>query len=152
MCAQRFRVLVVEDDRELNELECDLLGVHGMETVPAFSGTEAVEVCEQCGFDAVLLDIMLPNKDGFETCRQLRHSAGGRLPIIMITALDSDDCRQRGMEAGANAYFTKPFDPDEVVAKVLELVNGCRHPHSPENGNQVAPDHLWGRAGGGNGS
>lgn len=134
MGANRFRILVVEDDRELNELQRDLLGVHGMETVAAYSGTEALEACRHNGFDVVLLDVMLPNKDGFDTCRQLCQDAGGRLPIIMITALDSEDCRQRGLEAGASAYFTKPFDPDEVVAKVLELADGSQPAESPLNG------------------
>ena len=118
-------VMVVEDDVEMNQLQRELLEVHGINTVAAYDGLEALEVSERCHADAVLLDLMLPEMDGFETCRQLKiriEKDGRKLPIIMITALDSDDCRQRGLEAGADAYFTKPFDPDEVIATIRDLI------------------------------
>lgn len=118
-------ILVVEDDMEMNELQRELLSLHGMESVPAYSGHQALELCEQCDVAAVLLDVMLPEMDGFETCRKLRQQTSGQvLPIIMLTALDSDDCRQRGYASGADAYFVKPFDPDEVVRKLLSLIEG----------------------------
>jgi len=116
-------ILVVEDDMEMNELQRELLSLHGMESVPAYSGRQALEVSEQCGVGAILLDVMLPEMDGFETCRQLRQRQNGQyIPIIMLTALDSEDCRQRGFACGADAYFVKPFDPDEVVQKLLSLI------------------------------
>lgn len=118
-------ILVVEDDMEMNELQRELLSLHGMESVPAYSGRQALEVSEQCGVGAILLDVMLPEMDGFETCRQLRQRQNGKyIPIIMLTALDSEDCRQRGFACGADAYFVKPFDPDEVVQKLLTLIAG----------------------------
>jgi DNA-binding response OmpR family regulator len=122
MNSQSFRILVVEDDEEINELECDLLRAHGMEAVPALSGAEALETCGELDFDAIMLDIMLPRRDGFDTCKELRRKWGDKLSIVMITALDGDDCRRRGFEAGADAYFTKPFDPDEVVETLRGLL------------------------------
>ncbi|MBN1553431.1 MAG: response regulator [Phycisphaerae bacterium] len=116
-------ILVVEDDMEMNELQRELLSLHGMETVPAYSGRQALELCDQYSANAILLDVMLPEMDGFETCRLIRQREDGRhLPIIMLTALDSDDCRQRGLACGADAYFIKPFDPDEVVRTLLDLM------------------------------
>jgi len=114
--------MVVEDDAEMNALECELLAAYGMRSVPAYSGTEALAVADRSKADAVLLDVMLPELDGFETCRQLRRQRGGRLPIVMVTALDTDDCRQRGYQAGADAYFTKPFDPDEIISALQVLM------------------------------
>ena len=124
-------ILVVEDDAEMNELECELLGVHGLESVAAFTGAEALDVARTRGPDAVLLDAMLPEMDGFETCRRLRESRGVGLPIVMITALDSEDCRRRGFEAGANAYFAKPFDPDDVVTTLRRLLDGLNSNGAP---------------------
>ncbi len=116
-------VMVVEDDVEMNELERELLSLAGMDAVAAHTGSEAVALCERECVDAVLLDVMLPEMDGLEACRQLRVQSGSQLPIVMLTALDSEDCRQRGYEAGADAYFTKPFDPDEVIAALQKLID-----------------------------
>ncbi len=120
--AGRLLVLVVEDDPEMNELERQFLAASGIDAVGAYSGPEAVQAAEADGFDAVLLDLMLPGMDGFETCRRLRRRSDA--PILILSALDSDDCRQRGLAAGASAYFTKPFDPYEVVARLRDLTSG----------------------------
>ena len=116
-------VLVVEDDKEMNQLECELLQIHGMETVQAYSGTEAIDVAARCHTDAVLLDMMLPEMDGFECCRNLRRCNCIDIPIIIISALDSEETRQQGLDAGADAFFTKPFDPFEVVDAVRMLID-----------------------------
>ncbi len=114
--------MVVEDDVEMNDLQREFLAVYGMDAVPAYTGVEAIEESRSRRADAVILDLMLPEMDGFETCRQLRCKCGAKLPIVIVSALDSEDSRRKGYDAGANAYFTKPFDPDEVVAKILELM------------------------------
>lgn len=113
--------MVVEDDSEMNALECELLEAHGMRSVSAYTGAEALSVADEHAADAVLLDVMLPELDGFETCRRLRLRSGRGLAIIMVTALDTDDCRQRGFDAGADAYFTKPFDPEEIISTIRML-------------------------------
>lgn len=115
--------MVVEDDVEMNELEREFLDVHGLDSVPAYTGDEAIELCGRYQADAVLLDIMLPEMDGLEACHRLREARGKGLPIVIVSALDSEEMRRRGLEAGADAYFVKPFDPDEVVEKVQQLIN-----------------------------
>lgn len=116
-------VMVVEDDEEINRLQRELLAVYGLDAVPAHTGTEAMEVYRRRGPDAVLLDVMLPEMDGFETCRRLRQTGRPHLPIVIVTCLDSEECRKRGLEVGANAYFAKPFDPDEVINTIQRLLN-----------------------------
>jgi DNA-binding response OmpR family regulator len=116
-------VLVVEDDEELNELERELLAIHGFESIPAYTGVQAVELCKQMDADAVLLDVMLPQMDGFEACVQMRKARDGGFPIIIISALNEQECRQRGMASGANAYFAKPFNPEEVIATLQRLIH-----------------------------
>ena len=115
-------VMVVEDDVEMNELERELLSVHGMDAVAAYNGLEAMEVARRTNVDAVLLDIMLPELDGLEACRRLRGRNGRKVAIIIITALDCESARRLGDEAGADAYFVKPFDPDEVMRTVRRLI------------------------------
>ena len=116
-------VMVVEDDVEMNQLERELLDVYGLDSVPAYTGNEALAVFQRCHADAVLLDLMLPELDGFETCRRLRSLNGkGRLVVIIVSALDSEDSRRRGFECGADAYFAKPFDPDEVIQTLQSLL------------------------------
>lgn len=115
-------ILVVEDDREMNELQRELLATGGLDSVAAYTGRQALEVFEDSAADAVLLDIMLPEMDGFEACARLR-AADSDLPIVMVTALDSEECRRRGFDAGADAYFTKPFDPDEIIETLRTLID-----------------------------
>lgn len=115
-------VLVVEDDRELNDLQREFLSLFGLRSVAAYTGVEALDIAADRVPDAVLLDVMLPELDGFECCRRLRELAGPDLPILMLTALDGEDCRRRGAEAGASDYITKPFNPDEVVEKLLAML------------------------------
>lgn len=116
-------VMVVEDDEEMNELQRELLAVHGLDAVAAYTGTQALQVARESRADAVLLDLMLPEMDGFETCRRLRQSDGDSLPIVILTALDTEDCRRRGQEAGADAFFVKPFDPDQIIAALRSLLD-----------------------------
>ena len=120
-------VMVVEDDHEMNDLECELLEIHGMEAVSAYTGAEALDLARTSGADAVLLDIMLPEMDGFECCRHLRSGVCGRVPIIMVTALDTPDSRDEGMAAGADAFFTKPFDPQEIINTVRRLIDQAQN-------------------------
>ena len=135
----RAVVMVVEDDVEMNRLECELLEVSGLKAIGAYTGVEALRLINQCHADAVLLDVMLPEMDGFETCRRLRSMTGGdgagRLPIVIVTALDTEDCRQLGYEADADAYFTKPFDPEGVVETILRLINERNGPDADGRGH-----------------
>jgi DNA-binding response OmpR family regulator len=121
-------VLVVEDDVEMNELQREFLSVNGLDSLAAYTGSEAVAAYQLGSTDAVLLDVMLPELDGFETCRRIRALNHAHVPIIMLTALDSEECRRRGFDAGADAYFTKPFNPDEVVSTLYKLIREAPRP------------------------
>jgi len=122
MSTENCVVLVVEDDAEMNDLQRELLGIHGMDSIPAYSGTEALRIISEKCVAAVLLDIMLPEMDGFETCLRIRELPHGNMPILMVTAMDSPECRERGIAVGADAYFVKPFDPDEVITSLRDLL------------------------------
>ena len=110
-------VLVVEDDREINELVGAYAQIAGFEYRPALDGTSALREAHARRPAAVVLDLMLPDIDGFEVCRQLKNQADTRVvPVIMLTALTDDASKQRGRECGASEYLTKPFDPDRLMA------------------------------------
>ena len=122
MSTENCVILVVEDDAEMNDLQRELLGIHGMDSIPAYSGTEALRLISEKQIAAVLLDIMLPEMDGFETCLRIRELPQGNMPVLMVTAMDSPECRERGIAVGADAYFVKPFDPDEVITSLRDLL------------------------------
>ncbi|MFP4139200.1 MAG: response regulator transcription factor [Planctomycetota bacterium] len=125
---ERPVVLVVEDDIEMNELECELLDVHGLDSRAAYSGPDALDVAAQMDVDGVLLDLMLPEINGFETCLRLRAEEGRtrRMAIVVISALDNDESRRKSFDAGADAYFVKPFDVDEVIDTIQTLIRRRR--------------------------
>jgi len=106
----------------MNGLERELLAIHGLDSCPAYDGIEALDICRRRNPDVVLLDIMLPRLDGLETCRRLKRSDGTRPPVVLVTALDREDWRNRGYDAGAEAYFAKPFDPNQLVETIRTLL------------------------------
>jgi two-component system phosphate regulon response regulator PhoB len=105
-----FRVLVVDDDPDINEVVQEGLHSAGYETVGALTGAEALaEVDRRCP-DLVLLDQMLPDIDGVEICRRLREAPETRrVPIVFLTAMGGSDARVRGLSLGADDYIVKPF-------------------------------------------
>jgi two-component system, OmpR family, response regulator len=120
-------VLVVEDDPEINELVGAYVQIAGFEYESALNGTEAVEKARTGRPSLIVLDVMLPDFDGFEVARRLKGESHTReIPIVMLTALDRDEYRQKGKTAGAVDYLTKPFDPDRLMEAIREnaLKNG----------------------------
>jgi two-component system alkaline phosphatase synthesis response regulator PhoP len=111
------RILVVEDDPSIAfTLEADLQS-EGYEVQVATTGEEAIRVGRAGQFDLILLDVMLPGKDGFEVCRELRKSAV-RAPIVMLTARSQEPEKVMGLELGADDYVTKPFSARELRARI----------------------------------
>lgn len=110
------KILIVEDDELIAELERDYLEANGFETELAFDGLTGEKKAKTGEYDAILLDVMLPGKTGFEVCRELRKSL--HLPIIMVTARKEDIDKIRGLGLGADDYLVKPFSPAELVARV----------------------------------
>lgn len=116
------RVLVVDDiEANVKLLEARLTAEY-FETLTARSGPEALELCSGDGADVVLLDVMMPGMDGFETCRQLKASPKTRhIPVIMVTALDQPSDKIAGLEAGADDFLTKPVDDIALITRVKNL-------------------------------
>ena len=120
----RNRVLVVEDDQDLAELLDFNLKSAGFSTSTASNGVEALRLARSVLPDLILLDLMLPELDGFAVCEILRRDpVTARVPIIMLTALSSELGRFTGLECGANDYITKPFSPRQLLSRVGELLD-----------------------------
>ena len=118
-------VLVVEDDPEINELVGAYVQIAGFEYESALNGEQAVEKARAKHPSLIVLDVMLPDFDGFEVARRLKGESHTReIPIVMLTALDRDEYRQKGRTAGAVDYLTKPFDPDRLMESIRENAKG----------------------------
>jgi DNA-binding response OmpR family regulator len=113
---KRFSILVVDDDeRILNFLNVRLKSA-GYEVVTAGNGIQAVDKVREKNLDVVILDLMMPQMDGLEAMREIRSFA--TTPVIMLTAKGSDDEKIRGLKLGADDYLAKPFNPDELIARI----------------------------------
>jgi DNA-binding response OmpR family regulator len=114
------KILMVDDDKLVTDLLEKLLKSDGYQTVIVNDSSKAVDVAQTENPDLVLLDLMMPQPDGFRVCRMLREVPQfKRLPIIIVTALDDSDSRAVAFGAGANDYLTKPFHPDELAEKII---------------------------------
>ena len=110
------KILIIEDEKTIAELEKDYLELSGFEVDVANDGKEGLEKALNGENDLIILDLMLPEVDGFEICRQVR--AEKNTPIIMVSAKKDDIDKIRGLGLGADDYMTKPFSPSELVARV----------------------------------
>ncbi len=119
------RILIVEDEESLLKLESILLSSKGYQVYGATNGRTALEELKRIMPDLVLLDIMLPELDGFEVCRQIREDpATSHIPVVMLSARKNRLDVERGSQVGADAYVTKPFKS----AKVMEIIESLLHP------------------------
>jgi two-component system response regulator RegX3 len=114
------RILVVEDEESFSEALGYLLGREGFDVTLADTGTKAIEEFDRVGADLVLLDLMLPGLSGTEVCKQLRQRSA--VPIIMLTAKDSEIDKVVGLELGADDYVTKPYSSRELVARIRAVL------------------------------
>jgi len=113
-------ILVVDDDREIARLVTEFLVQHGFNVTAVNEGRSARQALTERQFDIVLLDLMLPGEDGLSLCRFLRETTS--LPIIMLTAMDSETDRVVGLEMGADDYVTKPFSARELLARIKAVL------------------------------
>ncbi len=135
------RVLVVEDEESFAEALDFMLRREGYEVCLAGDGNEALKEFERSGADIVLLDLMLPGMSGTELCRQLRSKSP--VPIIMLTAKDSEIDKVVGLEIGADDYVTKPFSTRELLARMRAVLRrGTDHDEVPEVAVEVGPVRL----------
>ncbi len=132
------KILVVEDEPGIAfSLESDL-ETEGYEVTMVADGAEAVSCALAGAFDLILLDVMLPHKDGFEICRELRHR-GLKIPIILLTAKTQEAEKVMGLDVGADDYVTKPFSPRELRARIRARLRGAL----PSEPAAAQPDDVY---------
>ncbi|GAA1825611.1 response regulator transcription factor [Nesterenkonia flava] len=124
------RILIVEDEASFSEALSYTLQKEGYEVTVAEDGVEALEVFDKEGADLVLLDLMLPGQPGTEVCRQIR--ARSNVPVIMLTAKDSEIDKVVGLELGADDYVTKPYSSRELLARVRAVLRRHIEPESED--------------------
>ena len=130
------RVLVVDDDEKTVELVKLYLNRDGYKVITAYDGEEALRLAREARPDLIVLDLMLPGIDGLEICRTLRQESD--IPIIMLTAMTTDEDKLTGLDIGADDYVTKPFSPRELAARVrtvLRRIPGERGPNKITHGD-----------------
>ena len=116
-----FKILVVEDDLNTRKLMCAVLKQNGFDILQAENGVVALDLMETEHVDLVVLDLMMPNMDGYELTRQLRLT-WANLPILMVTARQETIDKRKGFIAGTDDYMTKPFDKEEMILRIKALL------------------------------
>ena len=116
------RVLVVDDDEVIRQLIAVNLTLEGFDVATAIDGQDCLDKVQAINPDVITLDVMMPRLDGWETAIQLRKSPDtARIKVVLITARAQEEDKSRGSQVGADAYLTKPFDPNEMIRVVREL-------------------------------
>jgi len=118
-------ILVVDDDAMYTTMLRIILEAEGYTVTTIESGQRALEVLEQNEYDLILLDVMMPDLDGLDLCRRIR--ATSHVPIIFVTVRSDVSERKLGLQAGADDYLAKPFDPDELLARIRALLRPSGH-------------------------
>jgi two-component system, OmpR family, response regulator RegX3 len=127
------KILIVEDESSFSDALSFLLGKEGYEVDVAETGTDAIKKFNENGADLVLLDLMIPEISGVEVCKTIRTSS--QVPIIMLTAKDSEIDKVVGLELGADDYVTKPYSSRELIARIKAVLRrGTNEDIAPENG------------------
>lgn len=114
------RVLIIDDDETLSGMLEEYLSGHGLEVTSRPRADRGLEAIETGRFDAVILDVMLPDLDGFEVCRRIRERSA--VPVVMLTARGDETDRIVGLEIGADDYLAKPFSPRELLARIRAVL------------------------------
>lgn len=122
------KLLIADDNEQILDVLTEYAGKENYEVSAARTGTEALRLFATQSYDAVLLDVMMPETDGFEVCRQIRRTS--MTPVIMITARGEDFERIMGLDIGADDYVVKPFSPSEVMARLRAVL---RRIHAPQS-------------------
>ncbi|MCD8149226.1 MAG: response regulator transcription factor [Clostridiales bacterium] len=116
-----MRILLAEDERDLNRIITKKLTTEGYSVDSCFDGQEAIDILSYTNYDAVILDIMMPKADGFAVLQALR-KAGKTTPVLFLTARDSISDRVKGLDSGANDYLVKPFSFEELTARIRAMI------------------------------
>lgn len=135
----QIKVLIVDDDKKLQDLLKEYLEGYGLKILSCFDGAGVVELIQKEKPDVVILDIMLPDKDGLEILREVRKSL--EVPVIMLTARGEDTDRIVGLELGADDYLPKPFNPRELLARMKAILRR-HHPETFEKKAVIESSEL----------
>lgn len=135
------KILIIEDEQNIAELERDYLEFNGFHCDIATTGEEGLQLAMTNAYHLILLDLMLPGTDGFELCKKLRQSLD--IPILMVTAKKEDIDKIKGFNRGADDYIEKPFNPNELVARVkAHLSRYERLTQRESTPNDIQVEHL----------
>lgn len=115
------RILVVDDEPDIYQLIRRYAEHEGYETIGADNGLEAIKLCQENQFDIIIMDVMMPDMDGFTACKEIRKEKN--IPILMLSARGAEYDKLTGFEAGVDDYVVKPFSPKELMARVNVIVN-----------------------------
>jgi DNA-binding response OmpR family regulator len=137
------RILIVDDDERLAEMLASYLSARSFAVEHQADGRSGLAALETRPFDAVILDVMLPDLDGFEICRRIR--ARSQVPILMLTARGDDLDRIVGLEIGADDYLSKPFNPRELLARLSAILRRTRRVPEPDAASPAEPVMRFGR-------
>lgn len=117
------KILVVDDESNIRNILDFSLDAEGLEVIAASDGEEAYQLALRESPDLILLDVMMPQSDGIETCRRLKQDPRTKaIPVILLTARSAKGDRERGLAAGADDYIIKPFSPQRVVERVFAIL------------------------------
>ena len=138
------KVLIVDDEEHIRELIKFNLKKEGYDTEVAVNGTEALKIIREIKFDLILLDLMLPEIDGLEVCKEIRRNEEtSDIPVMMITAKGEEFDKVLGLELGADDYMVKPFDPKELIARVKAVLRrNIQPPEEEKVKNRIVLDNL----------
>ena len=126
------KILITDDEPDIVNLICRYAEREGYETVQAYDGSEAIELCAKEDFDLIIMDAMMPETDGFTACRKIRESRD--IHVLMLSARGTEFDKLFGFEVGVDDYVTKPFSPKELMARVRVIIS--RHKASPAKDNE----------------
>lgn len=125
------KLLIVDDEPDIYQMICRYAQREGHETVKASDGLEAVELCRTNDFDMIIMDVMMPDMDGFTACKEIRKEKD--IPVLMLSARGMEYDKLFGFEVGIDDYVVKPFSPKELMARVNVIVNR----HRPQSGTSA---------------
>lgn len=134
------RILIIEDDLDIASLQRDYIEASGMSAVIALNAHQGEQLAKQEHFDLVLLDIMLPQKDGFAICSTLREYTN--IPILFVSAKQNEIDKIKGLGCGANDYIEKPFHPHELVARIKAQIANYERLTKPKNEHMLVFPYL----------
>lgn len=129
-----YHLLVVDDEEQIRNLIKKYAAFEGYQVTEASDGMEAVEICRKQDFDLIIMDVMMPELDGFSACREIRKTSN--TPVLMLSARGEEYDRIHGFEIGVDDYVVKPFSPKELMMRVQAILKRSQTA-SPDNGKEI---------------